>query len=79
VTKAQTAPIKQTIDRGEGLVPVSINRDKCMGCGLCLSRCSTGAITMDANDRATVNADLCLGVGGCMKVCPTHAIRWVTV
>ena len=73
---AGTARIKQTVVRGQGLVPVSINQDKCTGCALCVSRCSTDAITLDANNRAIVNADLCLGIGGCMKVCPAHAIGW---
>ncbi|HIJ81454.1 MAG TPA: 4Fe-4S dicluster domain-containing protein [Desulfuromonadales bacterium] len=54
---------------------VTIDPDKCNGCGLCVPSCAEGAITM-VNGKAVLSADnLCDGLGACLGECPQDAIR----
>jgi len=49
-----------------------INKDKCVGCGLCIKSCAAGALSLD-NKKAKVN-DNCILCGVCAQSCPLHAI-----
>lgn len=51
-----------------------IDRDKCSGCGLCISACPYDAISM-VNGKADINEIACRGCGACASVCPPHAIE----
>ena len=54
---------------------VTIDQDKCDGCGLCVPSCAEGAIKM-INGKAVLAADnLCDGLGACLGECPRDAIR----
>lgn len=54
---------------------VSIDQDKCDGCGLCVPSCAEGAIQM-INGKAVLSADnLCDGLGACLGECPRDAIK----
>ena len=54
---------------------VTINADKCDGCGLCVPSCAEGAIKM-INGKAVLSADnLCDGLGACLGECPRDAIQ----
>jgi len=56
---------------------VTIDQDKCNGCGLCVPSCAEGAITM-INGKAVLAADnLCDGLGACLGECPQDAIKIV--
>jgi MinD superfamily P-loop ATPase len=50
----------------------SIDRDKCIECGLCVEKCRFDAISSDF----IVNPFLCEGCGVCGVVCPAHAISF---
>jgi ferredoxin len=53
---------------------VSIDQEKCNGCGLCVPACAEGAIRM-VNGKAVLAADnLCDGLGACLGECPKDAI-----
>lgn len=53
---------------------VSIDEDKCNGCGLCVPACAEGAIKI-INGKAKLIADnLCDGLGACLGHCPQDAI-----
>ncbi|HPD30196.1 MAG TPA: 4Fe-4S binding protein [Phycisphaerae bacterium] len=53
---------------------VSIDEDKCNGCGLCVPACQEGAIRI-VNGKAKLVADhLCDGLGACLGHCPQGAI-----
>lgn len=55
---------------------ITIDEDKCNGCGLCAQACHEGAIGM-INDKARLlRDDYCDGLGNCLPVCPTGAIRF---
>ena len=54
---------------------VTIDQDKCDGCGLCVPSCAEGAITL-INGKAVLSADnLCDGLGACLGECPRDAIQ----
>ena len=55
---------------------ITINQDRCNGCGLCASACHEGAIGM-VNGKATLlREDYCDGLGDCLPVCPMNAISF---
>src|ERR1035437_3093378 len=54
---------------------VTIDQDKCDGCGLCVPSCAEGAIKL-INGKAVLAADnLCDGLGACLGECPRDAIN----
>ncbi|MDR0767281.1 MAG: 4Fe-4S binding protein [Methanosarcinales archaeon] len=53
---------------------VTINRDECISCGLCIDECPYDALSFDAEDISTVDPDLCVECGACVLVCPVAAI-----
>jgi NAD-dependent dihydropyrimidine dehydrogenase PreA subunit len=54
---------------------VTIDAEKCNGCGLCVPACAEGAIKIVAG-KALLSADnLCDGLGACLGACPQDAIQ----
>jgi len=54
---------------------VTIDAEKCDGCGLCVPSCAEGAIAI-VNGKAVLAADnLCDGLGACLGECPRDAIK----
>jgi len=53
---------------------ITIDEDKCIGCGLCASACHQGAIGMVDGKARLLREDYCDGLGRCLPVCPTEAI-----
>lgn len=55
---------------------ITIDQEKCNGCGLCAKACHEQAIGM-LNGKATLlRDDYCDGLGDCLPVCPTNAIKF---
>ena len=55
---------------------ITIDKDKCNGCGACAAACHEGAIDM-VNGIATLSReDYCDGLGDCLPACPTGAITF---
>lgn len=53
---------------------ISIDAEKCNGCGLCMPNCPEGAIQM-IDGKARLISDLfCDGLGACIGTCPQGAI-----
>lgn len=57
---------------------ISIDREKCNGCGSCADACNEGAIAMINGKAKLVREDHCDGLGNCLPVCPVGAITFVT-
>jgi NAD-dependent dihydropyrimidine dehydrogenase PreA subunit len=54
---------------------VTIDQEKCDGCGLCVPSCAEGAIKL-VHGKAVLSADnLCDGLGACLGECPQDAIK----
>ena len=51
-----------------------IDEEACTGCGICVERCPTDAIVLNAEDVAQRDENACLGCGVCSHFCPEEAI-----
>lgn len=55
---------------------VNIDEGKCNGCGLCVTACHEGAISLVDGKAKVVHKELCDGIGDCLPACPTGAIAF---
>jgi NAD-dependent dihydropyrimidine dehydrogenase PreA subunit len=55
---------------------VTIDEDKCTGCGECVDACHEAAIALVNGKARLVRDDYCDGLGSCLPVCPTGAISF---
>jgi Pyruvate/2-oxoacid:ferredoxin oxidoreductase delta subunit len=53
---------------------VEIDREKCDGCGLCVSACAEGAIRIVDGKAKLISDVYCDGLGACLGHCPRDAI-----
>ena len=51
----------------------SVNKDECVGCGLCVDVCPNSAIKM-VDGIAVVDPDTCIDCEACVTECPNSAI-----
>lgn len=54
---------------------VSIDEDKCNGCGLCVNACHEDAIELIDGKARLISDSYCDGLGDCLPECPTGAIE----
>ena len=55
---------------------ITIDEEKCNGCGLCAGACHEGAIGMVAGKAKLLREDYCDGLGDCLPACPVNAISF---
>ncbi len=56
-------------------MPITIDKDVCLGCGACVGVCPTGAIELGEDGKAgVVNPDVCAECGACVGTCPVSAV-----
>ncbi len=56
---------------------ITIDQDKCNGCGACAAACHEGAIAMVDGKAKLMRDDYCDGLGDCLPACPTEAISFI--
>ncbi|MBR4749547.1 MAG: 4Fe-4S binding protein [Abditibacteriota bacterium] len=52
---------------------VTIDKDKCGGCGVCTEECPVQALEV-VDGTVTVKEDECIDCGACTSVCPCEAL-----
>lgn len=70
---------KEAIYRDEKIDRVLIDRQKCVGCGMCVSACPFGAMKLDKLKAKSYKCDLCGGDPECVKICEPKAIEYEAV
>lgn len=54
---------------------ITIDEDKCNGCGQCIPGCPEGALQIIEGKARLINDLFCDGLGACIKNCPQDAIK----
>ena len=54
---------------------ITIDEEKCNGCGLCVDACHEGALQLVNGKAKLVSESYCDGLGACLPKCPVDAIR----
>jgi NAD-dependent dihydropyrimidine dehydrogenase PreA subunit len=55
---------------------ITIDEEKCNGCGLCVKACHEGAIGIVEGKAKLLREDYCDGLGDCLPTCPMNAISF---
>ena len=55
---------------------ITIDEEKCNGCGLCADACHEGAIGIVDGKAKLLQEDYCDGLGDCLPACPMNAISF---
>ncbi len=67
----------KALSRDEEYGRVVHNRDKCIGCKLCVVVCPFGGMGWDAMASRVIKCDFCDGDPACARFCSTQAVRFV--
>jgi heterodisulfide reductase subunit A2 len=68
-------PLSMGKARVEAIIS-SVDRELCVGCGLCEAACTYGALSLHPwRGIITINEVLCKGCGACSVACPSKAIK----
>jgi len=55
---------------------LNISKNKCVGCGICESKCSVNAISVNVEKGiAVIDKEKCINCGLCLQSCPQDAIK----
>ncbi len=55
---------------------VTVEDDKCDGCGWCIEACQYGAVTLHPSTNKAIICDACDGKPECIEVCPESALTF---
>ncbi|ACZ18709.1 4Fe-4S ferredoxin iron-sulfur binding domain protein [Thermanaerovibrio acidaminovorans DSM 6589] len=56
---------------------VEFDKDKCIGCRMCVMACPFGNVSYDRSAKELVKCDQCGGDPQCVQFCPTKAIEYL--
>ena len=55
-------------------MPVTVDKDACIGCGACVGVCPTESLSLDENGKSGCNESTCIDCCACVGTCPVTAI-----
>ncbi|MBW9212166.1 MULTISPECIES: 4Fe-4S binding protein [Terrabacteria group] len=55
-------------------MPVTVDKDTCIGCGACVDTCPVGALSLDEDGKSECDENTCISCFSCIPVCPVEAI-----
>lgn len=55
-------------------MPVTVDKDMCIGCGACVGACPVEALSLDDEGKSECNKDICISCLACVGTCPVEAI-----
>lgn len=58
----------------KALADITINPEKCRGCGMCKRNCPVEAISGEIKQPHVIDKEKCIKCGTCISVCPFKAI-----
>lgn len=58
----------------KAMAKITIDEEKCKGCGLCQKGCPVSAIEGEGREKRIINQDKCIKCGTCLVSCPFKAI-----
>ncbi len=70
---------RELLNKVSPLGRVTLNKADCTGCGTCAEECSTGALTVAADNgtgsfRLLFRYGVCVACGQCAKICPENCL-----
>ena len=58
----------------KAMAKITIDPEKCKGCGLCQKHCPVNAISGEGRGTRVIDQEKCIKCGTCLTSCPFHAI-----
>lgn len=58
----------------QGVTTLSLDVEKCIGCGLCPAVCPHAVLEMSDGKASVADRDACMECGACARNCPVQAI-----
>lgn len=55
-------------------MPVTVDKDTCIGCGACVGVCPVSALSLDDEGKSGCDEDVCIDCHACISTCPVTAI-----
>ena len=73
------ACITGALSRDPASLVVTIDEERCIGCGTCLLVCPLSALRLDTGQKRMLKCDLCRGeeIPVCVANCPNEALAYV--
>ncbi len=59
----------------EGVATVTVDKDKCVGCSMCVAVCPHAVFTLVDKKAVIQDRDGCMECGACAMNCPVEAIE----
>jgi len=72
VTACPEDALKQSVERGT----ITVDDEKCNGCGWCIQACQYGALTIHPDRKKATVCDMCEGDPKCVQWCPEKALSF---